>query len=163
MKDLNKVLGGLKSVNSMDGITLDILKNAWKYVGPPLLDVINTSLESGLVPEEWKVSTVVPVPKVSGTNRACELRPINMLPIVEKVLEGVVMDQLKDYIKKNGYLAAEQSGFREGHSTETAVQLVVSNWLEAMDERDNMIGAVFLDFKRAFETIDRKLIIKKLS
>ena len=109
-----------------------------------------------------EVATIVPIPKVLGTRKAEEYRPINMLPVVEKNLEEIVIRQIKTFITKNDILAVEQSGFREKHSTETAVQLVVSNWMEAIDIQDMIIGAVFLDFKRAFETIDRNLLLNKL-
>jgi hypothetical protein len=82
-------------------------------VGPQLLKLINESLEVGSVPDAWKVSTIVPVPKVTGTHKASEMRPINMLPIVEKMLEEIVMIQLKEFISINDCLVVEQSGLEE--------------------------------------------------
>ena len=162
MKDLNEIIRGLKSVSSMDGLTVEIIIQTWNHIGPCLLNIMNVSLETGSVPDAWKVATVVPVPKVPGTLRASEMRPINMLPVVEKILEQIVVTQLKEFVVANECLTDEQSGFRERHSTETAIQLVVSRWMEEIDSGNKVVAAVFLDFKRAFETIDRDRLLIKL-
>ncbi len=84
-----------------------------------------------------------------------------MLSTLEKLLETIVKDQLVEYMEKNNLLTKWQSGYRRRHSCETALNLVVSNWKKLLDKRLSVI-AVFLDMKRAFETIDRKRLLEKL-
>lgn len=120
------------------------------------------SLEKGLVPKQFKISTIVPVPKVPNTNKLDQLRPINMLPFCEKVLEIVVYNQLIKFITSNNILYNYQSGFRNSHSCETALQLVVSDMKSILDTTGVGICAVFIDLKRAFETIDRHILLLKL-
>lgn len=62
-----------------------------------MLDTINSSLEFGTVAKSWKNSVIIPTPKVNGTMKCEEFRPINMLPTYEKVLEGVVKNQLNEH------------------------------------------------------------------
>ena len=69
--------------------------------------------------------------------------------------------QLDEHIEKNNILLQEQSGFKKGHSCETSLQNIISNWKESIDF-DLLVGVVFIDFKRAFETINRERLILKL-
>jgi hypothetical protein len=162
IEEIRKIVSNMKMTGSTDDIGLNIIKKTWEELGTHILHMINTSLQEGTVPDELKISTVVPIQKVRGSNKCADLRPINMLPIAEKILEEAVITQLKEFVKTENILVPEQSGFREKHSTETAIQLVLSNWMEATDDGETIIAAVFLDFKRAFETVDRELLLYKL-
>jgi hypothetical protein len=84
-----------------------------------------------------------------------------MLPVFEKILEIVVKNQLSQYIENNNILISQQSGFRKHHSCETSLSLILKQWKEEID-RKRVIVSVFLDLKRAFETIDRKILLQKL-
>lgn len=130
-------------------------------VGDKLLDIINSSLNLGVFPQEWKKSVVVPIPKVPNSTRAEDRRPINMLPIYEKVLETVVREQLVEYVDRAGLLIEEQSGFRKQHSCESALNLLMLKWKQSI-ENNKFILTVFVDLKRAFETIDRRKLLEVL-
>lgn len=125
------------------------------------LDMINHSLKSGEFPEEFKSSTIVPLKKVQNTIKCDEIRSINRLRIEESILERVVKIQIVDHFETNDLFMPEQSGFRQKHSCETALNRVIYDWKKALDDK-KIIVAVFLDLKRAFETIDRELLIKKI-
>lgn len=66
-----------------------------------------------------------------------------------------------EYIEENKTLNNSQSGFRENHSCETALNLAIASWKEDMNDGKYVVD-VFLDLMRAFETIDRSLLIEKL-
>lgn len=104
---------------------------------------------------------MVPIPKIAGTRNAEEFRPINTLPVDEKILETVVKRQLVSFVEENKLLHEAQSGFRDKHSCETALNLAIAVWKEEMNA-GKIIVIVFLDLKRAFETIDRALLLQKL-
>lgn len=118
-------------------------------------------MSTGQCPNGWKTSTIVPIPKVSKPKKASDYRPINILPIYEKVLELVVKKQVEMYLESNKIVTEHQSGFRKQHSCETAIQVVVDEWKLAVSE-GNMVGVVFMDLKRAFETVDRERLLGKL-
>lgn len=77
----------------------------------------------------------------------------------EKVLELIVKKQLDKFIEDNKILIEYQSGFRKGHSCETAIQ--ADQWKVTISS-GKMISVIFMDLKRAFETIDRKKLITKM-
>ncbi|KAF5281752.1 hypothetical protein FQR65_LT14547 [Abscondita terminalis] len=90
-------------------ITVKIMKELFDVIGYPLLNIVNTSLQTGRVPTRLKCSTVIPVPKISRPTRPENLRPINLLPIVDKLMEIVVYKELNNYLKDNEILFAGQS------------------------------------------------------
>lgn len=110
LEKLKSVIWSLESKSGSDNISASVLRDAFEVIGQDLLNVINQSLISGVVPDSWKESVVIPIEKVQGTMNASEFRPINMLPLYEKVLELTVKEQLLNYLNVNKLLAAEQSG-----------------------------------------------------
>lgn len=159
--DLTRIIAKMKNKNCKDGITLNFIKDTLPAIGDILVNIINEALCTGVFPQSWKTATISPIPKITGTDKSNEFRPINMLPTYEKILENVVKEQLMDYLELNGLLLQEQSGFRDKHSCETALNLVISKWKKEI-ENNNITVAVFLDLKRAFETIDRNRLLRKL-
>lgn len=162
MDDLRNIVNNLKNKNSStDGVTVAAIKHTFDTCGNELLNIINKSISKGQFPEGWKTSMVIPVPKVSSPKTPVEYRPINMLPIYEKILELSIHKQLLAYFEKNNIFYKFQSGFRKCMSTETAVQYLISKWKKILDS-DETIITVMLDLKRAFETIDRAILLRKL-
>lgn len=147
--------------NKGDLITAQVLKDSMDVVGFFFVDIINQSLNTGYVPNAWKLSIIVPIPKVKNTKEHSEYRPVNVLPIHEKLIERVVHKQMLHYLEENNILFFAQSGFRHGHSCETSINYLLATW-KAEIEKGNFVIAVFLDFKRAFETIDRDILLLKM-
>lgn len=137
------------------------LLDSMNVIAQHIADIINDSLSSGVFPYALKKSTIIPIQKKSGTILINEHRPINMLPVFEKLIEKLTYSQLIEYVNKNQLLADHQSGFRRKHSCETAINDVLYEWKDALD-KSKIIIAVFLDFRRAFETIEPQIMLNKL-
>lgn len=95
-------------IKKEEEISTQILKVIYESVKSDFVKIINRSLEEGVCPKEWKVSTVIPIPKINKTVLASEFRPINMLPVYEKVLELVVKQQLDKFIEGDNILIEHQ-------------------------------------------------------
>ena len=108
-----------------------------------------------------KYTVVVPIPKVKGSNRAEDMRPVNTASTIDKLLQTIVKIQLQEHVDRCNILYANQSAYRQHHSCETALNLLLIDWKEAK-ERKRVVVAVFLDFKRAFETVNRDILCKIL-
>ena len=75
-------------------------------------------------------------------------RPISVLPIVSKLFEKIIYQQLYDYLDKNKLLNTYQSGFQSLHSTMTALLESTNNWSINIDN-GLLNGVVYIDFKKA--------------
>lgn len=152
----------MKNKKDIEFISPGILLDAWPIIATSVCRIVNQSLEESM-PDDLKTTIVAPVPKVNRPKKPEDYRPINMLPTLEKLIETVVVkNQIIAYIEDNNLLSVFQSGYRTQHSCETALNFVLAKWKEMRENGDDIV-AVFLDLKRAFETIDRKRLLAKLS
>ena len=88
-------------------------------------------------------------------------RPISALPVVSKLIERVVFNQLYEYLNNNKLLTESQSAFRPMFSTETTLLEATNEWLWNID--NNLLnGVIFLDLKIAFDTMDHAILLGKL-
>lgn len=108
------------------------------------------------------MAMVRPIPKTANPTLVSELRPISLLPIVSKILERIIYNQVIRYCEENRILPTRQSGFRKNHSTSTALMDVVDNILHARDDGSGSILAL-LDFSRAFDCINISILLSKLA
>jgi len=88
-------------------------------------------------------------------------RPISVLPTISKLFEKVVCSQFYDFLSRFKLLHGKQSGFRPKHSCQTALLQLVDSWLKEM-ENGNFTGILFLDFQKAFDVVNHKILLTKL-
>ena len=71
-----------------DGISGRMLKGTSHSIVPVLTNLLNLSIKTGKIPQKWKTSSIVPIPKSqTNTDDPCNYRPISLLPVVSKLLE----------------------------------------------------------------------------
>ena len=79
-----------------------------------------------------------------------------------KLLEGkVVVKQLSECLSSNNLISNQQFGFRNGRSTEHAIHSVVRDIHHEFNS-NNYVLCIFLDIKKAFDSLDRKILLEKL-
>ena len=89
-------------------------------------------------------------------------RPISVLPVVSRLFEKLVFNQLYKYLDSNGLLSNGQSGFRSLFSTLTCLLKTIDEWYDGFDN-GYMIGSVFIDLRKAFDTVNHEILCQKLS
>ena len=144
-----------------DGISNEFLKKIINCIKYPLCVIFNKSLNSGIFPDQMKHAVVKPLFK-SGDVELCDhYRPISLLPVISKVLEKIVYYRVVSHMEKHNILYDKQFGFRKHHSTNDAVGVFISDLLKGWDNEMTVIS-IFIDLKKAFNTVSHKLILKKL-
>ena len=97
--------------SGMENLNSRIVKDAMLILHQEITHIINHTIIMGDVPEEWKVATVIRIPKVLNPKTASDLRPISLLPIPGTNLEKVVHDQIKEFYETTNYLFKTQNGY----------------------------------------------------
>lgn len=160
-KDILEVLDTMKKKTGINNVNKETMKMVMSVCGQSIVDLFNESLISGDFPDVWKFTVVFPIPKLKDTNIADEFRPVNSACTIDKILQTLVKNQLENHLYDNKILTDVQSGFRGKHSCETSINLILIAWKEALLAGKKII-AVFLDLKRAFETVDRNILVRML-
>ena len=88
-------------------------------------------------------------------------RPVSVLPVCSKIYEKIVYKRLYDYIVLHNILYGNQFGFREKHSSYMALITLMDHLTEALERGEAVIG-LFLDFSKAFGTVDHEILLIKL-
>ena len=128
---------------------------------PFLVNLFNSCIDNGTFINKWKQAIVTPLHKKGSLNDMNNYRGISVLPPISKLFETVLANQIKFYFNENKLFSIDQHGFRAAHSCETALHEIISKCLGNLD--DKLINALLLvDFKKAFDMIDRELMLYKL-
>ncbi len=148
----------------LDPIPSHLLQAISPTLLPALTHIINTSLRTGIFPTAFKQARVTPLLKKPTLNTSLleNYRPVSLLPFVAKTLERVVFNQLSLFLSQYNKLDAKQSGFRSGHSTETAL-LSVTEALRVAKADSKSSVLILLDLSAAFDTVNHQILLSTLS
>ena len=93
------------------------------------------SLHTQHLPADWKKARVTPIYKGTGeVNEPNNYRPISVVSHISKMFEKCINHQLLQYFESHSFLRHDQSVFRKGHSTGTALHKLVDDLLDNINE-----------------------------
>ena len=130
-------------------------------LAPSITSMFNHSLKFGKIPNTWKQSNIVPIPKEANRSEVRFFRPISLLPIISKILERHIHSLLSDHLSSHNLLSANQFGFRPGRSTITPLLIAAHKWHLALEKR-HQVGCVFFDIKKAFDSVPHQALLNRL-
>ena len=161
--EVSNVIKSLKNSSSTgyDGIQTEVIKSTFHAYLTPLTQVLNASLIQGFFPDKLKISKVVPLLKSGNPASFNNYRPVSVLPLFSKILEKLMHNRLMSFIDKHDILYQFQFGFRQHHGTNMTLITLVDKILSAIDNGDIVVG-IFLDFKKAFDTVNHDILLRKL-
>ncbi|CAB4026825.1 Hypothetical predicted protein, partial [Paramuricea clavata] len=142
-----------------DKIPARLLKECGRHIAPSNCELFNVSLRVGRLPVEWKSANVTPVHKKHLKEPAENYRPISLLPIIAKLLERCVCRRLYEHVISA--ISLGQHGFLRNRSCTTQLLQVLHKIGENLDS-NIQTDIVYLDFAKAFDSVDHGLILAKL-
>ena len=151
--EIFEVIQSIKSnAVGADEIPLSFLKLFLPITIPYITHIINTIFTSSIFPDLWKIAKVIPIPKVSFPKSLSDFRPISVLPALSKVMEKLMKHQMNMYLNRNNYICQFQSGFRDNHSTVSAL-IKICDDLSLNVEEGKVSFLILLDYSKAFDKV----------
>ena len=160
--EVSCIIKRTKNTTSMgiDGISNKLLKLCIPAILPAITTLFNRCMRQGYFRERMKIAKITPVYKKGNRENFVNYRPISLLPCISKVFERVIYARLINYIDKFDLLSNNQYGFRKKRSTIDALTNVIEQIRCASNDETQL--CIFLDLKKAFDTIDHSLLFGKL-
>ena len=138
-----------------------MLKDCSEEISGPLAQIINLSLSTNTVPTLWKSAKITPIIKSGNPDLVENYRPILILPTLSKLLERTVHEQLYRFLEKNRLLSDCQFGYRKHRSIKLATVLLCDSIRKSFED-GHLVGCLFLDLSKAFDTMGHSTILEKL-
>ena len=132
-----------------------------KIISKPLAKLYTLSLNSGLIPNDWKLAHVTPLFKKGSKSECKNYRPVSLTSILCKILESIIKDSINEHLIKYSLIKNSQHGFRTGKSCLSNLldfYNIVTAWLD----KSNCVDIVYLDFAKAFDKVSHLGLMIKL-
>src|SRR6267154_1205041 len=150
----NKALG-------VDNFDLGFLNEVADVISYPLTKIFRKSLESGLMPSDWKQANVCAIFKKGQNILPKNYRPVNLTSHTCKIFESILKDKILEHIDKYSLLNPSQHGFVRNKSCLTNLLEFVTFVSDCMDDHKE-VDVIFLDFQKAFDKVPHKRLLAKL-
>ena len=122
----------------------------------------NLSFRKMTFPDKWKMANIIPLQKTGDTTDVNNLRPVSLLPLPGKIAERIIHTRMYSFLENNNLLNQRQGGFRKNNSTVNTVAEFTVDMLLRRNESEST-ATIFIDLKKAFNTVNHKILLKKIS
>lgn len=137
----------------VDNINGEMLKAGGEITSKKLLHMFENVRKTISMPRDWKKSMIAKIPKSGDLTRCDNSRGISLLSIPGKVFCRVLIERVKKGVEEK--LRNEQAAYRKGHGTSEQI-FVLRNIVEQCIEWQSSLYINFVDFRRAFDSLDRE-------
>ena len=157
----NIILSLQNSAAGHDDMGASLLKLSIEHIVAPLTHICNLSLSEGAFPDQLKIASVVPLYKVEDSMMFNNYRHVSVLCVIWKIFEKIIFIRAQVFFNELQILYKYQLGFRKGHSTYMAHIILMDKLIHAIENGEYVIG-IYLDFSKAFNTINHAILLDKL-
>ena len=159
MQEIETIIRHTKNGKSsgIDNIPYEVLK--FPSVFPVLRSLFQLIFDTSIIPSVWRKAIIYPILKDPSSDRRIPMnyRGISLLSCISKLYSALINNRLTTYLEENDLLSDEQNGFRSGRSCEDHVFT-----LNSIIRNNSTVFATFIDLKKAFDFIDRDMLLYKL-
>ena len=160
--EVNRIMKELKSTTgNINAIQPAIIKENSLLLSIPISIIFNNIVRQGRYPNLLKIACITALYKSGDKLSPNNYRPISSLSTLNKIFEKLIHSRLSNFFENNGIFYNKQYGFRKGKSTSDAVNDLLGNIYESMNDK-KYCGAVFLDLSKAFDTVPHDILLQKL-
>ena len=158
LQEYHKVKKAIKEnkASGADGIPPEVLKRC--DLDKTILSFCNQTL-GGHKPDQWSELHIIPLPKSGDLSLGKNYRGITLSSIVAKMFNRLILNRIQPEI--DPHLRPNQNGFRPNRTTTSQI-LALRRIIEGVKARNLQAVITFIDFKKAFDSIHRKKMIKIL-
>ena len=140
---------------------MKIVKLLRKDIFSQLNDIFNLSVTTGVFSTSLKATKVIP-----GHKKECKLdfsnyRPISLLSNLGKTFEKLMHNRLNKFLENNDIIYPLQFGFRKNDSTTHAL-IHLTNLISESLDNGKLVCGIFVDLQKAFDIVDREILLNKL-
>ena len=144
-----------------DGIHPAVLKNCAEQLAKPVSMIFTMSFEQGVIPLDWKLANITPIYKKGLKSDAGNYRPVSLTSVLCKVMESVIKEEVVKVLDEQQRLTKHQHGFIKGKSCLTNLLETLEAWTRLIEEGYG-VDVIFLDYKKAFDTVPHRRLLEKL-
>ena len=144
-----------------DKLPAIVLKECAAQLSNAILRIWRKSLDTGEIPDILKLQTIIPLYKKGGKTLPENYRPVSLTSHLTKLFERILRRKLVHHIEANQLLSDNQHAFRSGRSCLSQLLQHIEYVLETLEKKYN-IDVIYLDFSKAFDKVDHKILLKKV-
>ena len=147
--------------NVIVDLSVQTVKNNACVFSRHLVFLYNYSIEKSSFPNRLKIACVIPGHKSGPKEIIDNYRPISNLPVLSKIFETLSLSRMTSFVEKCNLLSNAQFGFRKGKNITLAALTLTTSIVHAYHLK-YFSCCFFLDLRKAFDTIDHKILLSKL-
>ena len=145
-----------------DNIPARVLKECAQELAPAVTRLFRLIFRSGIQPAPWKLARVIPIHKRSSKAQVKNYRPVSLLPLLSKIYEAIVNNQLTNYLEKHCLLSPHQFGFRRKLGTADLLTALHYEWIGAVGSGGSA-RIIAIDIAGAFDRVSHEGLLHKAS
>lgn len=164
LEELTNVIKKLKKnkASGLDRINNEMLKHAPKAILTIILRFFNLCLEKGIITEKWCLGIITPLHKEGPKSQPDNYRGICIMNSLLKLLCSILNERLYNYVLKKQIINKGQIGFLKNNRTTDHIFTLKSIINKYVYDKKSKLYACFIDFKKAFDSVNHKILFKKL-
>ena len=160
---VRKKLSKLKTNKSpgMDGMHPRVLRELQDEIAKPISLLINQTLETGSLPQDWRDALVTPIYKKEKKTEPCNYRPVSLTSLVCKIAESIIRDHMMNHISENYLLTDHQHSFVPKESCATQLLECLDIWTDILDN-GGVFDIIYMDYAKAFDKVAHERLLTKV-